>query len=416
MFGKIKNKLKNLFGSEDGDVQDVENIEELENIEDEMLEGVESQEVEAIKEHRNLPKDVVGENIEELEKKEEVEDKLEKETVSDIENANVDVEKEIESSDIEEELNDETDILEESEKEKKGFFGKVFGSITSKTLTESDFEKIWEELEIFLLEINIAYEIVAKIEEKLRSEIVGNSFDRFSLTKSVKSVLISEVQEVLLVRESNFIEEIKTRRSEFSNEPVKIMILGVNGTGKTTTIAKLCKLFEKNGLSLVVAAADTFRAAAVEQLEEHSNKVGFKLIKHIGGSDPAAVGFDAINHAKAKNLDVVIVDTAGRMPNNSNLMNELKKIERVCKIDYSIFVGDSVSGNDLMEQIELFDKIVDVDGIILTKTDTDERPGSVVTAAYSIEKPIYFLGVGQSYDDLVEFNSKEVSEKLFELD
>ena len=271
------------------------------------------------------------------------------------------------------------------------------------------------ELEIFLLEINIAFEVVQSIEIKLKETILGNSFDRFSLSKSVRKVLVDEVANVLDAREDNLIDKIKESRKDNPKEPVKIMILGVNGTGKTTTIAKICRLLEKENLSLVVAAADTFRAAAVEQLDEHAKSVGFKLIKHIGGSDPAAVAFDAISHAKAKNLDVVIIDTAGRMPNNNNLMQELAKVERVSKSDFNIFVGDSISGNDLIEQIELFDKIVGINGLILTKTDTDERPGSVVTAAYSIEKPIYFLGVGQGYDDLVVFNPKDISEKLFDI-
>ena len=166
----------------------------------------------------------------------------------------------------------------------------------------------------------------------------------------------------------------------------------------------------------MVAAADTFRAAAVEQLSEHSKKLDFKLIQHKGGSDPAAVAFDAIEHAKAKKLDIVLIDTAGRMPNNTNLMSELQKIKRISNSQMTIFIGDSISGNDLIEQIELFDKAIKIDGIILTKVDTDEKPGSIVTTAYSIEKPIYFLGTGQTYDDLIEFDSIVIAKKLFETD
>ena len=194
------------------------------------------------------------------------------------------------------------------------------------------------------------------------------------------------------------------------------MILGVNGTGKTTTIAKIVNLFQKKELSVVVAAADTFRAAAVEQLDEHSKKLNFKLIKHKGGSDPAAVAFDAIEHAEAKKLNVVLIDTAGRMPNNSNLMIELQKIKRVSKSNLAIFVGDSISGNDLIDQINLFDKGVEIDGVMLTKVDTDEKPGSIVTTAYSIDKPIFYLGIGQRYNDLLKFNAKEIAHKLFSID
>lgn len=302
------------------------------------------------------------------------------------------------------------DEIKEKSKEKKGIFSKL----VSKKITENDYEKIWVELELFLLEINVAYEIVEKINEKLRDALIGNSFDRFKLSEKIREVMEKEVYDVLLLREGNFKTEIEKMKAQ--NDVMKILVLGVNGTGKTTSIAKIVKYLQNQNLSVVVAAADTFRAAAVEQLEEHSKKLNFKLIMHKGGSDPAAVAFDAIEHAKAKSVDVVLIDTAGRMPNNSNLMMELQKVKRVSDAQHVLFVGDSVSGNDLIDQIELFNKGVNIDGVVLTKVDTDERPGSIVTTAYSIEKPIYFLGVGQGYDDLVKFDAKEISHKLFSVD
>ena len=267
---------------------------------------------------------------------------------------------------------------------------------------------------MFLLEINIAFEIVEKIGNRLKEELIGNSFDRFKLSEKIREVLEDEVEQVLKAREASFIDLLNEYKDK--GELLKILVLGVNGTGKTTSIAKIVNFMQKNDFKVVVAASDTFRAAAVEQLDEHAKKLDFKLIKHEGGSDPAAVAFDAIEHAKAKKLDVVLVDTAGRMPNNSNLMVELQKVKRVSGAQMAVFVGDSISGNDLIDQIELFDRGVEIDGVILTKVDTDERPGSVITTAYSIEKPIYFLGVGQGYDDLVVFDAKDVAKKLFSLD
>ncbi|MCH8519620.1 MAG: signal recognition particle-docking protein FtsY [Nanoarchaeota archaeon] len=304
------------------------------------------------------------------------------------------------------------DNLEEVEEKKEaGFLQSAFSSITQKKISQSDFDTLWAELELFLLEINIAYEIVEKIEREMKNEILGHKFSRFSLKDKIKEVLISEITQVMKSKEAHF----DTILNEFLEEkkPVVIMMLGVNGTGKTTSIGKIIKHLQDLNKSVVVAAADTFRAAAVEQVEEHCNNLGVKCVRHKQGADPAAVCYDAIEHAKAKSVDVVLIDTAGRMPNNKNLMEELKKIKRVSQTDIVMFIGDSVSGNDLLEQIELFDKGLGISGVVLTKVDTDERPGSVVTTAYSIDAPIYFLGTGQRYEDLVKFDAKFVAEQLF---
>ncbi|MFW5705217.1 MAG: signal recognition particle-docking protein FtsY [Nanoarchaeota archaeon] len=449
MFGKIKDKLKGVFSKteelieeepqdiipepqEDLDIPEpVEDLKreakkvskkekkelaEIEKVEEDMLEGVDNQEKEEIKEGKKITQ--TQEHKTELENKIKKEEEIEKQELKEIQEKK---EKVIETSS--EDLPpppefDDQDLppppLEEEpakEVKKEGFFSKATSAFTKKTISEEEFERLWVEIEVFLLEINIAFEIVQKIEEKLRETIIGNSFSRFSLSEKVREVMTQEVEIVLKSRESDFLEKLKE-----IEKPAKILILGVNGTGKTTSIAKLVHFLQKNNLQVVVSASDTFRAAAVEQLDEHAKKVGFKLIKHSGGSDPAAVAFDAIEHAKAKNLDVVLVDTAGRMPNNPNLMLELQKIKRVAKTDMVVFIGDSIAGNDLLEQIELFDKGLGIDGVILTKIDTDERPGSVVTTAYSIEKPIFFLGIGQTYDDLIKFDAAEIAYKLFRAD
>ena len=454
MFGKIKDKLKNMFSRAE-EVIEEEPVKVIEKPKKEKK--VEKKKV-TDKPKKETKKEVQKEKVKEPKKKESVkkekpqvekkkEEKQVKETkVEKEEELDIEEKEEIEEKDIEKTIEKET-------QEKKGFFSKlfkkkeekeeepnvedikeeveqekeedieinkpqekkgIFSRLTSKKLTQEDFDKIWIELEIFLLEINIAFEIVQSIEKKLKEEIVGNSFSRLKLTDKIREVLESEVEKVLVNREANFINEVKSHLK--TGKPVKILLLGVNGTGKTTTIAKIVKYLRDNKLTSVVAAADTFRAAAIEQLEEHSKKLDFKLISHKGGSDPAAVAFDSIEHAKAKNLDVVLIDTAGRMPNNSNLMNELLKVRTVSQSQMAIFIGDSISGNDLIDQIELFNKGVKIDGVILTKVDTDEKPGSIVTTAYAIEKPIYFLGTGQTYDDLVIFNAKEIAKRLFDLE
>ncbi len=323
---------------------------------------------------------------------------------------------EIKLPELEENSQEEEKIVEEEKVEDKeeGFFSKALNVVKKKKIDDEDYDKIWLDLEIFLLEINVAYEIVEKIGKELKHVLIGNSFDRFALSKKIREVMVSEVESVLSQREGDFLFEVKSHKER--GEPLKIMMLGVNGTGKTTSIGKIIKFLQSNGFSVVVAAADTFRAAAVDQIAKHCDNLGVKCIQHKSGGDPAAVAFDAVEHAKAKGIDVVLIDTAGRMPNNSNLMMELQKVKRVSKSEMALFIGDSISGNDLIEQINLFDKGVEINGVVLTKVDTDERPGSIVTCSYSIKKPIYFLGVGQGYDDLVKFDAKHIAEKLFEVD
>lgn len=419
-----------------------ENLDDIQEVEDSLLEGVEDDEKEAILNKKKLPEDEVESHKKELDDKIDNETNLEKDSLSDVKNSHTNVEEvlsnknkksfeknEVNAEDLDEGIKDKDSIEKSSvednqenikeetkdlEEKSSGFMSKFVSKIKKKNISEEDFEKIWIELEIFLLEINVAYGIVEKIEHKLREILVGNSFDRFSMSEKIRKVMVDEVEKVLITREADFLSEINEYKK--NGEMLKIMMLGVNGTGKTTSIAKLIYFLKKNNFKVAIAASDTFRAAAVEQLDEHCKKLDVKLIQHKGGSDPAAVAFDAVEHGKAKKLDIVLIDTAGRMPNNSNLMMELQKIKRVSNSQMAMFVGDSIAGNDLIEQINLFDKGVEINGVMLTKVDTDERPGSVVTTAYSIDKPIYFLGIGQNYEDLVVFRAREVAEKLFDLE
>ena len=206
----------------------------------------------------------------------------------------------------------------------------------------------------------------------------------------------------------DLIEEIKNKKEK----PYIIAFFGINGSGKTTSIAKLANMLKEEKISCVLAASDTFRAASIEQLQQHADKLGIKMIKHDYGSDPAAVAFDAIKHAKAKSIDVVLIDTAGRMHSNTNLIDEMKKIIRVAKPDLKIFVGESITGNDCVEQAKTFNEAVGIDGIILAKADIDEKGGAAVSVSYVTKKPILFLGTGQKYGDLQVFNSEVVMKSL----
>jgi len=211
----------------------------------------------------------------------------------------------------------------------------------------------------------------------------------------------------LFVENLDLLEKIKTKEGVFV-----IVFFGINGCGKTTSIAKIARLLLKNKISCILAASDTFRAASIEQLTEHGNKLGIKTIKGNYGSDPAAVAFDAIQHAKSHKIKVVLIDTAGRMHTKENLIKEMEKIIRVSKPDIKIFVAESITGNDATEQAKIFNEAIGIDAIILTKADVDEKAGTILSVSHVTGKPIIFLGTGQKYDDLMPFDKKKVLDGL----
>ena len=328
-------------------------------------------------------------------------------------------EKEKEEEKIEEEIKEEEKVKEEikeeeikeeveelDEEEKKSIFKRITESITKKSLSEEKFEEIFWEMEVALLENNVAVEVVEKIKSDLKEKLVKSKI-RFGKTEDViLSTLLDSIKELFDVDKIDLIKRIKQKK------PLVMCFVGVNGSGKTTTIAKIAKLLQDKNLSCVIAAADTFRAAAIHQLEEHAEKLGVKLIKHDYGSDPAAVAYDAVQHARSKNKDVVLIDTAGRQHSNVNLVDEMKKIIRVVNPDLKIFVGDSLTGNDAVEQSRQFDEAIGIDAIILTKVDVDEQGGAAVSISYITKKPIMFIGVGQNYEDLKEFDKSVVLKSL----
>lgn len=307
---------------------------------------------------------------------------------------------------IEQEEQPEREIGEEQEKEKKGFFGRLTEAVTKKTLSEEKFDGLFWELEVALLENNVASEVVDKIKDDLKKALVNTKIDRGKIEKTISETLKQSLEGLFTVPTRSILNEA------WQKKPYVLVFVGVNGSGKTTTIAKLAKYFQNHKLTCVIGAGDTFRAAAIQQLEEHANKIGVKLIKHDYGADPAAVAFDTVKYATQKGIDIVLIDTAGRLHSNVNLMDEMKKIVRVVKPDMKIFIGESITGNDCIEQAKQFHKAIGIDGIILAKADVDEKGGAAVSVSYVTGKPILFLGTGQEYNDLTPFEASLILKNL----
>ena len=292
--------------------------------------------------------------------------------------------------------------------EKKGFFGSLGDVFTKKTLSPEKFEELFYELEIALLENNVALLVIEKIKEDMKQKLVNQKLKRNALDEEITASLEESIKEILSQESFDFLEKIKEKK----DKPLVVCFFGINGSGKTTTIAKLAHYLKKNHISVVLAAADTFRAAAIDQLQKHGDNLGIKVIKQEYGADAAAVAFDAISYGRAHKIDIVLIDTAGRSHSNVNLMDELKKIIRVAKPDLNIFIGDSLTGNDMVEQAEKYKETVGIDGIILAKADADEKGGATISASYVTKKPILFLGMGQTYDDLETFNKEKILHQL----
>ena len=332
----------------------------------------------------------------------EEETEEEEEETADEEEAVEEVEEEVEQEETEEETEEETPEEEETE-EKSGFFGKLRDAVTKRTLSTEKFDEIFWELELAMLENNVAVEVIEKIKNDLREELTTGKVSRLDLEGQVTTRLKQSIEELFDVPTFDMIDRIKK-----APKPFKLCIIGVNGAGKTTTLAKIVKKLQDNDLSVVVAAADTFRAAAIQQLQEHCERLDVKMISQGYGADPAAVAFDAIKHAESKNIDVVLIDTAGRLHSNTNLMAELEKVVRVSKPDMKLFVGEATTGNDCVEQAKTFDELVGIDAIVLSKADVDEKGGAAISVSYVTGKPILYLGTGQNYEDLEEFDKEKV--------
>jgi len=280
---------------------------------------------------------------------------------------------------------------------------------TGRKINEDKLDDFLWELEMGLLEADVALPVIEEIKNGVRNDLIGRRISRgYDLGDAIEQTLRDAIAGVLQHSEFDFDAFIHDH-----DKPVVVMFVGINGTGKTTAIAKISNRIQKNGMTTVLSASDTFRAGAIEQLSVHADKLNTKIIKHQSGGDPAAVAYDAVDHAKARRRDVVLVDTAGRMQTNANLMDEMKKIKRVVSPDLIIFVGDSLAGNDAVEQAIAFDKAVGIDSIILTKIDADAKGGAALSIAHAIGKPIAFVSTGQGYEDIIPFNGKWMLDRLF---
>lgn len=288
--------------------------------------------------------------------------------------------------------------------EKKGFFDKIKEAATTKKISDKDFDEMFYDLELALLESNVAYIVVEKIKEDLKKDIVDKPIKRSDVDEIIEKSLKKSIESLFDVENINLLNSIKNK----SEKPFVIVFVGVNGVGKTSSIAKIAYYLKKNNISCIMAAADTWRAASIEQLEYHANKIGVKIIKHDYGSDPTAVSYDAVAYAKSKGIDVVLIDTAGRQHSNANLISEMQKIIRVIKPDLKIFVGESITGSDCIEQAISFNEAIGIDGIILSKADIDEKGGAAISMEYIIKKPIIYVGTGQELNDLTEFSKEKI--------
>ncbi len=282
-------------------------------------------------------------------------------------------------------------------------------SDSGKKIKEDPLDEILDELEIILFEADVAYPVVEEIKAGVRQNLVGRKYDRsYTLEQVVEMSVKDAIRDVLKINEFDFDGWLAEQE-----RPTVIMFVGINGTGKTTAIAKIAKRVQDQGMTAVMAACDTFRAGAIEQLTIHSEKLGCKIVKQAHDADPSAVAYDAIEHAKSKRKDVVLIDTAGRMQTNNNLIEEMKKIVRIAKPDLKVFVGDSLAGNDAIEQAKVFDAAIGIDAVILTKIDTDAKGGAALSIAHTIGKPIAFVCNGQEYDDIIKFNTEWMIDRMF---
>jgi len=298
----------------------------------------------------------------------------------------------------------------EPEEEVKNIFKRFGEKLNKIKISEKEFEAYEEELEMLLLENNVALEVAEKIVRELKEKIVGKEILKKELEDEVKDSFKDIIRDILIAP-PDLIEEIK-EKNIIQKQPYVMLFCGINGSGKTTTIAKIAEHLKSKKISCVIAAGDTFRAASIEQIKTHGERIGVKIIAHEYGSDPAAVGFDAIQYAKKNSIGCVLIDTAGRMHTQKNLLREMEKIVKVCNPDKKIFVGESITGNDAIEQVRSFNETIGVDGIVLTKADIDEKGGTALSVGYVTKKPILYLGTGQEYEKIEPFDKEKFLEKL----
>lgn len=299
---------------------------------------------------------------------------------------------------------------EPKKKQKLSLVSKLRRAVVGEiSLSEKEIDDFLWEFELALLEADVAQPVAEEIISELKKRLAETKFSR---NQDIGSEVEKTVQEAIktIITVEGFSIQDKIKKGE---KPFVIMFLGPNGAGKTTTLAKIAHMLKKQNLSSVFAASDTFRAASIEQLQHHADALGIKMIKHDYGADPAAVAFDAIKSAEAKNIDCVLIDTAGRQETNKNLMEELKKIKRVAKPHLLIYLDEALAGNALVDRVSQFKNEIGVDGVILSKMDMDVKGGGTISISRVTGVPIIYYGMGQSYDDLAQFNAEELLKRVF---
>lgn len=284
--------------------------------------------------------------------------------------------------------------------------------ISQRELSDKDIGQVLDEFLLVLVQNDVAYDVAKKICDSLRQKLEITQVRRFSDPTQPARTVLREVLLDLLKGSGGeaFFKVLDENKGQ--HKPAIILFVGVNGTGKTSTVAKIGYLLQRKGYSVLIAAADTYRTGSIEQIEEHARRIGIRTIKHDYGGDAAAVAFDAANYANAHGTNAVLIDTAGRMQTNKNLLEEMKKIARVAKPNVTILVVDALTGNDAVEQGRSFSEAVNIDGVILTKLDADAKGGSSISMAAIIGKPILFATVGQNYEDIISFEPEQMVEKI----
>jgi fused signal recognition particle receptor len=291
-------------------------------------------------------------------------------------------------------------------------FSNFYDRIAKTELRGKDLDTVLDEFQLSLIENDVAVSAADFIGNELREKLKDAQFGRFTDPRARVKVILQEVLLSLLQRAGQLDIFALIDRKKSVGEPAVLVFIGINGTGKTTSIAKLAHVLQKKGRTVILAASDTYRSGSIEQLEEHARRIGVRVIKHQYGADPAAVAFDAVNYAKAHRINAVLIDTAGRMQNNKNLLEEMRKIVRVTNPDLTILVVDALTGNDAVEQGKVFSEAVKIDGIILAKLDADVKGGSAISLSYIMGKPVAMVGTGQKYDDLEPFQAEAIVKNL----
>ncbi|WNY24731.1 signal recognition particle-docking protein FtsY [Methanolapillus millepedarum] len=304
-------------------------------------------------------------------------------------------------------------VKDKSKKEKVGFFGRAKALIFDREviLDDDDLEGPLMDLQIALLESDLALSVTDAIVASVKDQLSGTRKKFGKNTGNiVEEALRKAILDVMSANVFDFDEFINSKKGQTAH----VVFVGINGTGKTTSIAKIANRLQKQGKTVTIAAGDTFRAGAIDQIQIHADRLGVKTIRHQEGSDPAAVIYDALQYSKAHKIDVLLSDTAGRMHTNVNLMAQLEKICRVGMPDLIIFVDEATAGNDAVERASQYADAVPISGTILTKLDADSKGGAAISIAYITQKPILFFGIGQNYDDLMKFDPVWFVNKIFE--